>query len=92
MTFTTFVDRVRAEFVEMPGMELTMPQAVRLWSLGVDDCRHVIDALVDEGFLRWTARRTVVQSARSLAAVGRRAPANVSVRGPAGCDKSVGGG
>jgi hypothetical protein len=62
MSFAAVVDRVRAEFVEMPGLELTLAQAVRLWSLGVDDCRHIIDALVDAGFLKWTARRTVVRT------------------------------
>ena len=62
MTLVSIVDRVRAEFVEMPGLELTLPQAVRLWGLGVDDCRHVLDSLADSGFLRWTARRTVVRA------------------------------
>jgi hypothetical protein len=33
MSFATVVDRVRMDFVEMPEMELTLPQAVRLWSL-----------------------------------------------------------
>ena len=62
MTLASIVDRVRAEFVEMPGLELTLPQAVRLWGLGADDCRHVLDSLADAGFLRWTARRTVVRA------------------------------
>lgn len=64
MSFTLVVDRVRSEFVEMPGMELTLPQAVRLWNLGVDDCRSVLDALVDAGFLAWTTRRTVIRTGR----------------------------
>jgi len=62
MTFASVVDRVRAEFVEMPGLELTLPQAVRLWGLGADDCRHVLDSLAETGFLKWTARRTVVRT------------------------------
>jgi len=62
MTFTAVVDRVRAEFVEMPGLELTLPQAVRLWGMGPDDCRQVLDALAEAGFLRWTPRRTVVRA------------------------------
>lgn len=62
MTFASVIDRVRAEFVEMPGLELTLPQAVRLWNLGFDDCRHVLDSLADAGFLRWTPRRTVVRT------------------------------
>ena len=62
MTFSHVVDRVRAHFTEMPGLELTMPQAVRLLGFGIDDCRYVIDSLVDAGFLRWTARRTIVRT------------------------------
>jgi hypothetical protein len=62
MTLTSVVDRVRAEFVEMPGLELTLPQAVRLWGLAADDCRHVLDSLADAGFLKWTPRRTVVRT------------------------------
>ena len=62
MSFSQVVDRARAHFTEMPGLELTMSEAVRLLGFGVDDCRYVIDALVDAGFLRWTARRTVVRT------------------------------
>ena len=62
MTLTSVVDRVRAEFVEMPGLELTLPQAVRLWGLGADDCHNVLNSLADAGFLKWTPRRTVVRT------------------------------
>lgn len=66
MIFASVIDRVRAEFVEMPGLELTLPQAVRLWNIGVDDCRHVLDSLAEAGFLKWTARRTVVRTGAGL--------------------------
>lgn len=66
MSFSRVVDRVRAEFTEMPGMELTVPQAVRLWNLGADDCRSVLDALVDAGFLTWTAQRTIRRTGSEL--------------------------
>ena len=62
MSFAAVVDSVRSEFVEMPGMQLTLSQATRLWNLGADDCRTVIDALVDTGFLTWTPQRTIVRS------------------------------
>ena len=78
MNFLTIVDRVRFEFMEMPGLELTMAQAVRLWNLGADDCRCVIDTLVDAGFLRWTPRRTIVRSGRAFESVVPR-PSNISV-------------
>ena len=87
MTFSHAVDRVRAHFIEMPGLEFTMPQAVRLLGFGVDDCRYVIDALVDAGFLRWTARRTIIRTdatwARDVAGT------YVSVRRTASRDRSV---
>lgn len=87
MTYTTLLNRVRADFVEMPGLELTVTQAVRLWNMGADDCRSVLDALVDAGFLKWTAGRTVVRTGRELGAVLE--PAYVPVRTPQNADKSV---
>jgi hypothetical protein len=89
MNFATLVDRVRADFVEMPGLELTLPQAVRLWNVGVDDCQHVLDALTDAGFLRWTPRRTVIRTGRAPSMRVEREPAYVSVRQPRLGDKSV---
>ncbi len=52
--FNKVVDRVRAEFMEMPGLRLTVAQAARLWGLGLADCHRVIDALVRNAFLRRT--------------------------------------
>ena len=66
MTFNTLVERVGKDFSEMPGLEVTMAQGIRLWNIGADDCRFVIDALVDEGFLKWTAKRTVIRTGRAL--------------------------
>ena len=89
MSFAVVVDRVRSEFVEMPGLELTLAQAVRLWTLGVDDCRHVIDALVDVGFLKWTARRTIVRTGLDLAIGPEAHAAYIPVRRRSSGNKSV---
>ena len=89
MSFAPVVDRVRAEFVEMPGLELTLAQAVRLWTLGVDDCRHVIDALVDVGFLKWTARRTIVRTGLDLPIGLESQSADIPVRRQSSGNKSV---
>jgi hypothetical protein len=62
MHFSIVVERVRSDFTEMPCLELTLAQAIRLWHVGADDCRFVLDALVEEGFLRWTAQRTIVRA------------------------------
>jgi hypothetical protein len=64
MSFTHALERASADVAAMPTLELTVPQAGRLWGLGVDDCRHLLDALVDAGVLMWTARRTLVRSDR----------------------------
>ena len=53
MEFDRIVRRVRAEFLEMPGLRLTPPQARRLWGLDGDACQAVIDALVASAFLKW---------------------------------------
>ena len=96
MSFSEVVDRARAHFTEMPGLELTLPEAVRLLGFGVDDCRYVIDALVDAGFLRWTARRTVVRTDAMWERQGTRAagtassPSYVSVRRVNGRNRTVG--
>ena len=59
----TLLERVQGEFNEMPGMQLTINQAARLWGLDQASCRRVIDALVDAAFLRWTPAGTVVRAA-----------------------------
>lgn len=69
--FAAAVDRVRGDFVSMPKLEVTMGQAVRLWNMGVDDLKYVLETLVDAGFLRWTANGTVIRAGRA-AGRGRR--------------------
>ena len=43
--------RVRAEYIEMPGLTLTLWQAMRLWNLDARVCLAVLDRLVQSGFL-----------------------------------------
>jgi hypothetical protein len=56
------VDRARAEFIEMPGLRLSVRQAARLWGLDQSGCKKVIDALVHRAFLRWTSTGLVVRT------------------------------
>jgi hypothetical protein len=63
-TVGALTERVRGEFNEMPGLQLTIPQAARLWGLELADCRHVVDALVDEAFLRLTPGGTIIRASR----------------------------
>jgi hypothetical protein len=43
--------RVRGEFLEMPGLRLTVPQARRLWGLDDDACEKLLGVLVESNFL-----------------------------------------
>jgi len=43
--------RVKGEFLEMPGLRLTEPQARRLWGLDAASCDELLGALVDAKFL-----------------------------------------
>ena len=47
-----FVERIRAEYLEMPGLCLTKEQMRRLWALDTDVCDATVDELVASGFLR----------------------------------------
>lgn len=62
MDFPLLLQRVRAEFNEMPGLRLTPPQAARLLGLDNRSCHKVISALVNSEFLRWTPDGSVVRT------------------------------
>jgi hypothetical protein len=42
---------IRAEYEEMPGLNLTVPQASRLWGTDLWLCREALERLVESGFL-----------------------------------------
>jgi hypothetical protein len=57
------IQRVRAEYLEMPGLRLTAPQVQRLCGIDRATCEEVLDALVSANFLcirpdRYYARST----------------------------------
>ncbi len=43
--------RIRSEYLEMPGLCLTLKQAQRLWALDEETCREAIQLLVEAKFL-----------------------------------------
>jgi hypothetical protein len=43
--------RVQGEFLEMPGLRLTTPQARRLWGLDAASCDALLGTLVASNFL-----------------------------------------
>lgn len=51
-------ERIRGEFLEMPGLKLTQAQAARVFGLDARQSR-VLDELVDEGFLVRDGRGTL---------------------------------
>ena len=46
-----WTQRVRAEYLEMPGLTLTKSQMCRFWRLDASLCEDVVDVLVASGFL-----------------------------------------
>ncbi len=38
--------RVQREYLDMPGLRLTIRQAARLWAIELLDCERMLDALV----------------------------------------------
>lgn len=48
---TNLLNRVRSEFIEMPGLRLRIDQAQRLWNLDRAMCESVLRSLVDDKFL-----------------------------------------
>ena len=54
--------RIRAEYLEMPGLRLTMEQARRLWGVDSELCQLALDALVEERFLCVRADGTYVRA------------------------------
>lgn len=49
--FAYALQRAQAEFIEMPGLQLTEAQAARLWSFDSALCTAVLTALVESRFL-----------------------------------------
>ena len=46
------LNRVRSEFLEMPGLRLRVDQAQRLWNLDRASCELLLSSLVETKFLR----------------------------------------
>jgi len=45
------LQRICAEYLEMPGLQLTLEQAQRLWGLDEDTCARSLEYLVENRFL-----------------------------------------
>ena len=51
MANNSLLGRLRAEYLEMPGLRLTLEQAQRLCGVERTLCKSLLDALVDARFL-----------------------------------------
>ena len=59
---TDWLQLIRAEYVEVPGLSLTREQAQRLWGLDPVTMEALLGALVDVRFLRCTRQHTYVRA------------------------------
>jgi hypothetical protein len=65
MSVSELVRVVQAEYLEIPGLQLTKPQAQRLWGLDRFTCDALLDALVAAQFLRCNHRGAYVLAGSS---------------------------
>jgi hypothetical protein len=61
MRIEEVLQRIQAEFAEMPGLRLTAAQAQRMWGLESDTCEALLAALVDARFLTQTSDGSYVR-------------------------------
>ena len=58
----TLEDRIRGEFLEMPGLRLTPRQAARLWAVDHTTSERLLDHLAVSGFLARTHEGAYLRS------------------------------
>ncbi len=61
-TIVDWLQVVRAEYLEIPGLRLTKDQAQRFWGLDPLTCEALLAALVDVRFLRRTHQDAYVRA------------------------------
>ena len=61
LTVADALELIRMEYLEMPGLKLTVQQARRLWNLPADRCEAVLAALIEQGFLARTVDGSYVR-------------------------------
>jgi hypothetical protein len=60
-TVGDWLQLIRSEYLEMPGLQLTKQQAQRLWGLDPATCEGFLSALVEARFLRRTEAQGYVR-------------------------------
>lgn len=59
--FNDWLQLIRSEYAEMPGLHLSMRQAQRLWALDALSCQALLDRLESAGVLKRTATGNYVR-------------------------------
>ena len=77
VTFAELVCRIRAEYLEMPGLQLTAAQARCLFGLDSETLDAVLAALVDAKFLSQTHNGMFAIASTTGVATGRTAGISV---------------
>jgi hypothetical protein len=82
LTVSTFLDqrvleRLRAEYLEMPGMNLRIEQVQRLCGIEQTMCKLVLDALVNANFLCLRSDGTYLRLTEGGSALPRPAKATL---------------
>lgn len=74
------LDRIRSEYIEMPGLRLKRDQARRLWGLEEGVCVELLQQLIDEKFLCRKADGSYARlfDGRNLAVPRRQAKASLA--------------
>ena len=78
--------RIRAEYLEMPGLRLTRAQAQRLWGLDAATCLQFLELLTSERFLDRKANDTYARPTDS--AMVFPPPRMASATGPSTADRT----
>ena len=52
VTRSQLLRRIKSEYIEMPGLRLTVAQAGRLWGLDTTACLDLLERLITERFLQ----------------------------------------
>lgn len=61
-TIPRWLELIRAEYVEVPGLHLTEPQVRRLWGLDTVTAEALLTALLDVKFLKRTGQGAYVRA------------------------------
>jgi hypothetical protein len=81
------LNRAKQEYVEMPGLVLTVRQASRLWNLDAGVCHTLLSTLLREGFLSRTCDGAYLRRGSDHSSLHSNEP-GVPLHGPDDLDEA----